>query len=803
MRTSRPTAPLLVALCALVAGLGFAQAESAEQTTIPVPLVVNGRRSGEIPVQIVVDADFTERVSIVPIELVALLPELALATASEPLLASTDWTGLDAFDEIGLAVAFDPDEILVRATVPARALRPVELPLSGRAAPIPRGVQVPQADFSAIANLEGWARYTYEQGRFDYRVTPDVALNLYRAAIEAKGGVRSSSPIGFLDHARLTWDLPELYLRLQAGDLRYRTTRLERVTRITGVSFTTDESLGHAIVGGGGVTLPIIVPESGTVLVTRNGSQVVRRTLDPGNYLLSALPLVQGINEITVTWPGPDGPATVDLLIPHDAELTRPGRIDAGLAVGVANRDLLDPLATASVSYGVAQSLTIGARFGSAFLRTEFDAGVSAVIATTAGAFRVAGDVGIGPDGRLAIDVPVGYRLVDSRSERYRSIGATAGVGYAARPAAPSAETLRLYASGYVGLAFADGFSMTPRLSYAMSSTGGDRATTHDVRFMTGLRRSVRGGASLSANVGLAYREELTFLASVSYSASFPDIRQNLFLQQDLTAGKASVFWSRYAGDQPRDVSWTASAQVPVDRSDLFTVGAQVGYRDPYVRGSLSHGLSGVLEDAEYRNATSLTIATALLFADGAFAVSTPVTDSFVLVSGDPDSAVPVGLVRPTGYRAIPLGERPLVFGGVRSYSPFQIEAEPLDIVLGAEERERVYYVLPSYRSGTLVRIGIERNVYVGGVLLDRAERPVGFALGAWERGDDPTKSGEFFTDGEGYFEVYSLAPGSYRLRIAAGPGTLNGMSYEFAVPPGAPEYVDLGNLMPTDGGSR
>ncbi|TVQ28421.1 MAG: hypothetical protein EA382_02000 [Spirochaetaceae bacterium] len=805
MRTSRPAAPLIVIVCALVAGTVFAQTEPVEQTTIPVPLVVNGRRVGEIPI-LIVEADFTERVSIVPVALVGLLPELAPDTAAQPLLASTDWTALDAFDAAGLSVAFDPEEILVRVRVPAQALRPVELPLSGRTAPVPRGIELPQAEVSAIANLEGWARYSYEQSRFDYRVTPDVALNLYGAAIEVKGGLRSAVPIGFLDHARLTWDLPELHLRLQAGDLRYRTTRLERVTRITGVSFTTDESLGHAMVGQGGVTLPIIVPDRGTVLVTRNGSQVVRRTLDPGNYLLSALPLVQGINEITVTWPGPDGPTTVDLLIPHDTELVRPGRLDAGLAVGVANRDLLDPLATAAVTYGVAQPLTIGVRFGSAFLRTEFDAGVSAVIATQAGAFRIASDVGIGPDDRLAVDVPIGYRLVDSRSDRYRSIGATAGFGYT-KPPAPAAQTLRLYASGYVGFAFADGFSLTPRLSYSMSSTGdadgAERATTHDVRFVTGLRRSVRGGASLSANVGLAYREELNFLASVSYSASFPDIRQNLFLQQDLTAGKASVFWSRYAGDRPRDVDWTASAQIPVDRSDLFTVGAQVGYRDPFVRGSLSHGLSGVLEDDEYRNATSLTVASALLFADGAFALSTPVTDSFVLVAGDPDSAVPVGLVRPTGYRSVALGDRPLVFGGVRSYSPFQIEAEPLEIVLGAEERERLYYVLPSYRSGTLVRIAIERNVYVGGVLLDRAERPVGFALGAWERTDDPTRSGEFFTDGEGYFEVYSLAPGSYRLRVAAGPGALNGMSYEFTIPPGAPEYVDLGNLIPTGPAAR
>ncbi len=813
MGTSRRSAAPPGTILCLLFSVGTVLAQNAtDSTTIPVPLVVNGRQADEIPVRIVTDSDFTERVSLIPSELADSLPELVPTAAASPLLASDEWTPLDAFADMGLAAEFDWDELLVRVSVPAHLLKAVELPLSGRRPVAPRGVEISQADVGGMMNLEGSVRYMYEENRFDYQVTPDAAINLYRAVIELRGGVRSAEPIAFLDHARLTWDVPEFAIRLQAGDLRYRTTQLTGVTRITGVSFATEDSLGHAIIGGGGVVLPIVIPESGTVVVTRNGSQIVRRTLDAGNYSLTDFPMVQGINEITVSWPGPDGPTTVDLLIPHDVDLVRPGRLEAGLAVGVANRDVIDPLATISAAYGVTQPLTIGARLGSAFLRTEFDVGVSAVLATRAGAFRIAGDVGMGPEGRFAVDVPVGYRLVDSRVDRYSSLGATAGVGYSTGPSGDGAvDAIRFHGSAYVGLAFRDGFSVTPRLSYSVRSVAdtaagdGARDVTHDARLVAGLRKSVRGGASLSANLGLSYREELTFLASVSYSASFPEVRQNLYLQQDLTAGKASLFWSRYAGDRPRDVDWSASAQVPVDRSDLFTLGAQAGYRDQFVRGSISHGLSGVLDDREYRNVTSLTLASALLFADGVFAVSTPVSDSFVLVTGDPDSAVPVGLVRPGGFRDEPLGERPLVFAGVRSYEPFHVQAEPLDIVLGAEDRELSYHVVPSYRSGTVVRIGVERNVYVGGVLLDETERAAGFALGSWERlsdperGVDPERRGEFFTDGDGYFEVYNLASGPYRLRLVGRPG----VSYEFTIEPGSADYVDLGNLMPTAAGAR
>ncbi len=788
MRASRSlVALLLVSLSSLVAAAG--------ETILPVPLMVNGRPEGEIPVRIVTDDDMNERVEIQPASLAAVISGRLLSEiADHPMLRRSTWRPLSEIEEFGLVAVFDWDELLLRVTIPKGLLSAVDIPISGTSA-ARRGVEVLPASFSAIANLDAWARYAYEEEAFEYRVASDVALNVFGAVVEAKGTLESRDPLPVLDYARITWDLPTLRWRVQGGDLTYRDTSLQGVPRIAGVSFATEDSHPRASGGGRGFSYPIVLSDAAEVRVTRNGSQIVRRTLGPGSLRLTDWPLVDGLNELAITWPTDEGVQTVELVVPHDTRLLDAGRLDVGVAVGIADRDPRSPLATASVAYGLVQPLTVGARFGSAFLRPEFDAGIHAVLATRAGAWRIGADVGIGPDDRLVADVPVTYRLADSRPGRNISLGLTTGAGYERATEAETADTWRAYASGFVGFALADGFSITPRASYAFRYSD---AGSHEFRVVAGLRKGVRGGTAIAANLGVSYHDELQFLATLTYSASFPEARQNLLVQPDLAASKASFAWNRYAGDQPHDYELGASAQIPMERSDLFTVGAQAGYRGPQLRATLSHGLSGTLEQADLRNLTSLSARTALLFAGGVLALSAPVTDSFVLVTADPGNEIPIGLVRPAPLQDRPLDRRPFVFGGVRSYVPFQVVAEPIELVPGSGDEELAYHVVPTYRSGTVVRPGITRNAYVGGILLDRGGTPHGFAFGSWQRVDDPDRSGAFFTDDAGYFEIYNLAAGDYTLSLPAGPD----LRYEFSVRPGASDFVDLGTLRASNQGA-
>jgi outer membrane usher protein len=110
-------------------------------------------------------------------------------------------------------------------------------------------------------------------------------------------------------------------------------------------------------------------------------------------------------------------------------------------------------------------------------------------------------------------------------------------------------------------------------------------------------------------------------------------------------------------------------------------------------------------------------------------------------------------------------------------------------MVLGLDESSLRYVVDPTYRSGTVLRVEPPRSIYAGGVLLSRSEEPLAYRLGAWQRPDGAT--GEFFTDHEGYFEIYGLEPGTYTLSLPNEAA----LRFTFTIADDAAEYVDLGSL--------
>ncbi|MFW5687968.1 MAG: hypothetical protein ACOC1U_00230, partial [Spirochaetota bacterium] len=218
-----------------------------------------------------------------------------------------------------------------------------------------------------------------------------------------------------------------------------------------------------------------------------------------------------------------------------------------------------------------------------------------------------------------------------------------------------------------------------------------------------------------------------------------------------------------------------------------------IGYVNPYVRGSLSHSLSGVAAEGDLLNRTTLGLQSALVVAGEEVGVTLPVLDSFVIVApGAGLDEMPLSISRDGARADLELDEGIAILSSLSSYSPLGIEIEPSEVVFGMDERELRYVVTPTYRSGTVVRPVLERRVYVGGVLLDEDAEPVPYALGRWER---ETDGGEFFTDDDGYFEIYSLPPGEYVLSLITHPD----LRYRFRVPDDADEYLDLNELNPQE----
>ncbi|NEQ34231.1 MAG: hypothetical protein F6K04_25140 [Leptolyngbya sp. SIO4C5] len=103
----------------------------------------------------------------------------------------------------------------------------------------------------------------------------------------------------------------------------------------------------------------------------------------------------------------------------------------------------------------------------------------------------------------------------------------------------------------------------------------------------------------------------------------------------------------------------------------------------------------------------------------------------------------------------------------VQSYILNPLSLDAPDLPLGYDLGRSSYSLLPSYRSGTVVRVGTEATVLLRGVVVDAEGDPVALQRGTLISISDPDWPViELFTNRAGRFAASGLKPGRYRLQI-------------------------------------
>ena len=160
---------------------------------------------------------------------------------------------------------------------------------------------------------------------------------------------------------------------------------------------------------------------------------------------------------------------------------------------------------------------------------------------------------------------------------------------------------------------------------------------------------------------------------------------------------------------------------------------------------------------------TNLYAATALVWADGAAAVSRTIADSFTILKTD------------AGFRQFPFPVNPIgdtvdarinsfgpgVLPNMSSYNYIPISVSSNNLPVGYSLAKEFYVVRPTYRSGTLIEMSGDATTTIYGKLVDTNKNPIPLLFLQAKRAG---RSLPFFTNREGVFYLEKLSPGEYEL---------------------------------------
>ena len=697
-------------------------------------------------------------------------------------LAGGERVSFDDLRGAGLSVAFDQFRLVLRIGFPVDLRRARELALrrARRRADIEFAEQ---ADFSAFisarAGVDLVESSNFEANGFSGLASVfDFGANI--GGIAAQGRLRYNERRAnkwSRGDFRLTYDDTERLIRYEAGDLSVGRRPFQIAPRIAGISafreFPIDPYLNVRPQSEQGFALE----QPARVEVLLNGAPLRTFDLPAGRFNLRQLPLIpSAANDLELRITYATGETEV-LIYPafYDIELLEPGLFDFALNVGVPfvddDRgrvyDDSDYNVLGFARLGISQVLTLGVNWeGNRDFNTV---GGEVIWASPIGSFQINAGVNINDpaidSGRMSAryswrdpDVARG-RAIDAQitlsGSEYRTLNQIFG-GNLTRVSAnvragqviggrtraqvfASYEDLRGFGeTTVVGATVSQGYNwgtVAVGGEYRWTQQGNDLTVRASFTVPLGRRGTVSGNYVSERNaLSLDFNKPPAIgVGSFGYGASFE--RRDGF---DRQRAQVTYLGNRFEG------SLIQSRQAGGGRSDIRT---------------------------------GFSLGTALTMADGAFALSRPVTNSFAIFEVDAGAADYRIAVEPrTGFgstetrftaKSGTLG--PAVVPNLPPYFDRTIEVLAPDAPVGTSVGNQVFSVKPGYLSGFRLKVGSANNVTLLGVLIDSLGNPVSLASGkARLTGDEGVSEPiPFFTNASGRFLLEGLREAAtYELEI-------------------------------------
>jgi outer membrane usher protein len=258
----------------------------------------------------------------------------------------------------------------------------------------------------------------------------------------------------------------------------------------------------------------------------------------------------------------------------------------------------------------------------------------------------------------------------------------------------------------------------------------------------------------------------------------------NLFSTDDTSTHTSRSEWQYTPADNIESVSSTLGLQSTSGQEDYY---GNLNYTGRRAELSINQD---VLSAGD--NRTSLRWGTALVYADGEFGISRPVQDSFALFESTGSLREDGGVgVQPQArrYQAQEDWLGPAVLPELTSYYSTHVTAEPRRAEADFDPQAGDILLQPTYRSGTLVRLGHTASLDATIKLVWSDGQPV-----SCQDGNLMATNGtsiEFISNRDGVAYFSGLATGNYRAVISGYPEA----AFPVIIPSTSARQIDLGEV--------
>jgi outer membrane usher protein len=816
---SREQAPSVVQMAQVVGPARVSPNTSSQPTPAPgsvrlnptgrtinivVPIVDNQASLGEVTMTL--GADDSVRVGSEPLlnALTPLLDPRALERLRGQVGGRRDLSASE-WGELGYVLVYDPARIELKVTFPATDRVSKRVEVAGLDTEEVGNFETP-ARFSGYLNIRGSVDYVHQgfnEGLGDPNIVFDTALRMGRIVLETEANLSPTTDDDVMfqrEGTRLVFDDTARTMRWSLGDVRGQSAGFASTGEVLGLSvFRTYSELAPQRFARPRGEREFVLNRSSSVEAIVNGRSVRKIRLDPGTYKLNDFPFIEGSNDVRLIIEDDTGVReALNFNLFFDRTLLDRGLTEFSFTAGQTTTLGEDGpeyedgewIIGGFVRRGFSDRLTAG--LNGQFQEAGQLAGIEALLATSIGTFGIdaaASNVdGVGSGGALTL---VYNRLIAVNGGRSQNLGVTIE-GRTENFSVPSRE------------GGTNPFALTVSAAYSRSfgefSFGGldarysvGRGTTLDqssLRATFGRRIGARGNLTIDADwrdsgleeefgVRLAFTWRFGTETSIRTEYNSRDESVRLAFQQQKGQGVGSYNVSADLDRTENRIGANLALGYIANRADLG-----------YALTTAYDTQSGDISDQR----SSLRFGTSFAFADGAFAVGRPISDSFAIFKGHRSlgkAAVivdprPEGFISQTGI----LGSA--LYGDLSAYSDRSIAIDVPKSPSGYDLGAGSYRVRPAYRSGYSFEVGSDYSVTVIGRLLDRDGQAISLLAGAAIEIAKPDREKvTVFTNREGRFALSGVRAGRWRIEMPTSPPTV----YEIVIPEATDGVVRMGDV--------